>query len=1622
MKGLIENKNWSAQENETIQSILIQLMFDEEKKGILQQQIQKMKSAEKVITYLLGCNQNWEILQSSIQKETSNYEELEQQKLINQISLNQLTNIKIQIQQKIKSPQQTNRLIQYIQQKNFSQEVINNALSQDFKSIQEFQSIIYKIDPKQKNIEQCFINQNNQTLNRNNPEWYDQIQELLKEFQSLNKRLNKQNFDLLQEIYNSIKKYPITYSKNDDFSKSPNLQLGDLLLLCARVYEHFSFYPRPVQLLSVLELYNHNEDKGRLAQIYTGEGKSLIIAMLAILLCKKKNQNVDIVTSSPVLAIRDSQELAKFYELFKVSVTHNIHKSIEQNERRVSCYTFQVIYGDPHSFQGDILSHEYSESGIMLERKQEYIIVDEVDSMLIDGNSNKTILSSSNPGMLDLTKVLGLIWDEICKVEKQLSTDMKVMMIVGQDYYSVDLQEYLENTLNIQIQDVLKNYLPRFRLNYINFMKKIWIENAIEAKFHLHEKKHYLIDNQIRIIDYQNTGVVHKVDMQWQKGLHQFLQLKHNLPITPLRISTNFMSNVGFFKRYNNKLLGLTGTLGSQVTQDLLAKQYNLDFAFMPPYKKRLLKEETGIATLTKDEWFQEILKAVELQMRKGRAVLIINQTIDDVNKIEDYLKKQKINSITYIDDNQELKKEIGPQTIIIATNLAGRGTDLTTNEELEKNGGLHVIMSFLPRNIRIQLQGFGRTARQGKQGTAQLIVHFSSNLYVGQIKEIKIVSDAISYYQQYNQTINYTYIDVLLFFRDLNEQQYSNEIEERMNKLLNEDKCFQKFCQIAKKQVCIKTDKPAFRALEEKWGLYLEEHQDDGLDEDDIEEKLNSDETQNPKYLVQQGIDKGNIKLFEKAIQIAINDPIPEYYKACQQIKMANYKEGAETFIKARQLFQDKINDDQGFLTVAKLNKLQVQSSQQIQQKPDLQQSERKISNDKKVMPKLDLQGDSQNQNKSVSQNIQKNEQLDALEQKIKNHNKVYQKAIDSIDQILNTLQTQLASDEHFELGWIPVINESKEKNAESEQYIKDQQEVVDDGPLPKLGRLYKIKKKKSIFDSILMFFLGAAQLVIGCAMCVFTCGAALPLARTLIAEGISDMVYAIKSAWQGIAIDWGAWGQNKVIKIATTLGLAGPDCIREALIFGGSKMKSIKKVEMTEFINKIPPVTVEGLEKSCFWLTQNEKVNISNQYETLRQISDVTQNAYSNTQILELANQVLCNQVNLNNISQETYSQILDLVKLCFQQSKYNVVGFKNIFCQMAQNYIQLQIAKSKQGYDITKIKGDLIEICQRESDKKYNNNVKNEIQQFNQYKQALNNELMYFYDLIIDIYKKDEEIQKQTLVLDLFYEKLCDQQKVKKIFTNNTIQAIIRQNFCIHNKQVQNACKKLQISNPHSNRQFYQVAIRPSIQQLCRELNVKEYTEPLEIILQMEFINQFKQKVEQQNVMIQKLNYQIQNIEYQVNQIKGTRFAQVYDIERVQQLIDNHKTQVDQLNQQIQLIKELGDFDYQHYLREMVNHLKNKGMLNNMDSKFSSQLYQELNKYMIMKKYFSTFLIESIIQVFRCSLSQMSNLQSRNKKILTSKLLLAIEVEIIDEIKKYLFESRIQTLENKIANLIS
>ncbi|CAD8201966.1 unnamed protein product [Paramecium pentaurelia] len=793
----------------------------------------------------------------------------------------------------------------------------------------------------------------------------------------------------------------------------------------------------------------------------------------------------------------------------------------------------------------------------------------------------------------------------------------------------------------------------------------------------------------------------------------------------------------------------------------------------MPPYKKRQLKEELGLAAPNENEWKDAILQAVQKQMNKKRAVLIINRTIQDVNNIQQHLQKNNLKSVVYYDDSQKIDHEIKPNSLIIATNLAGRGIDLISNQELENNGGLHVIMSFLPRNIRIQQQGFGRIGRQGKKGTAQLIVNLEENLYIGQL-QLDTIEDVIAFYVQ-KVNSSYTKLDLLVYLRNFNEQFYSDEIELDMKRLENEDRCFEKFCEIAKGMV----------------SLYLEQHQETGLNENEIEKILKENDVENPKYLILQGLEKDNLNMFKKAIQIQDNDPSAYYYKGLYEIKQQEFKKGMESLLKAKQLFQNKIDDEQGFQTAFDLNRLQIEQFSKDPQENQKFQKEKQTQ----MLPQLDLDNNPFSQYSYPDQKQQKPQQINQedshqhnhisnqhnhipnqrnhipnqhnhipnqhnhipnqrnhipnirndtfddqnikeenennqkkqnnRDSKTKNHIEVYKRLIKNINETLNTLKQFDQEQEIIIVIWTRTHHDKQKKEgddkdpSDEKNSSKDKQEVIIDGPLPLLGKVIKTKKekkKKKWWQYLAMFVIGAVQFVFGCAVSAISCGAAIPIAKSFITGGISDMVYSVTAAWKGLDIDWGAWGKNKMINVASALVLAGPSGVKEALQIGGKGFQSIKQIGITEFLKQIPTVTVDGLKKAGFWLSDLDKVNIQNQYQTLQMIQQTALQTQNNNQILNLATEVLGDQVRNGAISESTASNLYDLVNQCFQQSKGTVNGFRNSFCELAKKYLRLQIAKSKSSKSEKNLKKEVEEICQTQGNKKFDG-IQSKIHQYQQ-----------------------------------------------------------------------------------------------------------------------------------------------------------------------------------------------------------------------------------------------------------------------------------------------------------------
>lgn len=245
------------------------------------------------------------------------------------------------------------------------------------------------------------------------------------------------------------------------------------------------------------------------------------------------------------------------------------------------------------------------------------------------------------------------------------------------------------------------------------------------------------VPSSVIIID-PDTGT-DQTSAQWGESLHQFLQLKEGCKITLQSLKSVFVSSVSYIKLYE-RLAGVTGTLGSKPERHFLRNTYNCDFFIIPTaFPKRFIMKPARIIKTSK-EWLDEIIKetrhTVLSQPRQDpvRSAVVFCQSISQVEdiykKLTDHFKSEvagkKIIINKYTRDYEKFpfeSKELGVGHIIVATNLAGRGTDIKIDSNLRKNGGLHICLTYLPDNVRIEEQAFGRAGRKGEPGSGILIL-----------------------------------------------------------------------------------------------------------------------------------------------------------------------------------------------------------------------------------------------------------------------------------------------------------------------------------------------------------------------------------------------------------------------------------------------------------------------------------------------------------------------------------------------------------------------------------------------------------------------------------------------------------------------------------------------------------------------------------------------------------------------------------------------------------------------------------------------------------------------------------------------------------------------------------
>ena len=603
---------------------------------------------------------------------------------------------------------------------------------------------------------------------------------LLEEIKS--KNLDIKNTKMVFDVYEKIKNYYATNIRSikEEIMKREIKELKINILSNPKNIDNyihlisimikvngkiFKYKPREIQIISILFFLLKEKDTGLIEEILTGEGKTIIISFLAILKAFQ-GKKVDILTSSSVLAERDAKEMKPFYNYFNLTVDYcnrdfretfrNTYiEEVKERQECFGCYKADIVYGDPLSFEGDILRTNFMGLvGRGNKRNFDCIIIDEIDNICIDNIKNITELLDNFHGYKFLEYVYLFIYNDLVKLNKKKLEEVEFNEVMHQINVLATKKQMVEELfknakkeLNLEtLAKEKKIFLPEHLNTFIKFRLKKWCESAFDAMYIYKENREYIISEDeelkfrtIKPIDFSNTGVIQENSV-WT-GLHQFLQIKEGLRLTEESLNSCYMSNFTFFKKYisndENNIYGLTGTLGSKKTQESMKILYKLNLLFIPTFKECKLKICEPIIENDIEKYEKILLdKIKEITFIQGRSVLVIFKYIEDVNKMYNVLLQDGVpanNIIKYtrndiIDESNFLKEEIKPNLIILSTNLSGRGTDIKINNELNNKNGLHVILTFLPFSERIERQAFGRAGRKGENGSGQLIIYSQEN------------------------------------------------------------------------------------------------------------------------------------------------------------------------------------------------------------------------------------------------------------------------------------------------------------------------------------------------------------------------------------------------------------------------------------------------------------------------------------------------------------------------------------------------------------------------------------------------------------------------------------------------------------------------------------------------------------------------------------------------------------------------------------------------------------------------------------------------------------------------------------------------------------------------------
>ena len=452
--------------------------------------------------------------------------------------------------------------------------------------------------------------------------------------------------------------------------------------------------------------------QGRISEMKTGEGKTLV-ATLPAYLNALTGKGVHVVTVNDYLAKRDKEWMGQIYEFLGLSVGVIVHDL--DNDERQEAYGCDITYGTNNEFGFDYLRDNmviYKEERV--QRELNFSIVDEVDSILIDEARTPLIISGEGEKSTDLYKVADY-FAKTLKKDDDFTVDEKANSVILTD----SGVEKAEKFFNLQ------NYADPGNMEIQHH-----VVQALKANFMMKLDKDYMVkDDEVIIVD-EFTGRLME-GRRYSDGLHQAIEAKEGVKVQKESKTLATITFQNYFRLYN-KLSGMTGTALTEENE--FREIYGLDVIVIPTHKPMVRDDKADLVFKSVKGKYNAIVKEIAETYEKKQPVLVGTVSIEKSEVLSELLKREgiphQVLNAKYHEKEAEIISHAGEEGMVtIATNMAGRGTDIKLGDGVQELGGLKIIGTERHESRRIDNQLRGRSGRQGDNGESRFYISLEDDL-----------------------------------------------------------------------------------------------------------------------------------------------------------------------------------------------------------------------------------------------------------------------------------------------------------------------------------------------------------------------------------------------------------------------------------------------------------------------------------------------------------------------------------------------------------------------------------------------------------------------------------------------------------------------------------------------------------------------------------------------------------------------------------------------------------------------------------------------------------------------------------------------------------------------------